>query len=140
MNFPHLPQRQERREFRYPLHLPVVLRNGKNEVRARSENISLGGILLSSASPVAEGSTVEVAVGVQHMPDTGILLNARGTVLRVGQNQAGEFTLAIKLDRSFQLPRGRESRAQNIEAVQVPKVKAAIQLRTRDTHAWHMET
>jgi hypothetical protein len=141
MNFPYLPQRQERREIRYPLHLPVVLRADKKEMRARSENISLGGILLSSASRIAEGSAVEVAVGVQQMPDTGILLNARGKVLRVQQNEAGEFTLAIKLDRAFQLPRGRESaRPQNAEAPAISKPKTAVQLRRPDTLAWNMET
>ncbi len=76
----------------------------RKEMHARSENISLGGILLSSAFLIPEGTTVEVAVGVDHTPDHGILLNARGTVLRVHPMATGDFALAIRLDRSFELP------------------------------------
>jgi len=138
MNFPHLPQNQHRRELRYPLHLPVVIRTEKHEVRARSENISLGGILLSSASLLAEGSIVEVAVGVNQVSDTGVLLSARGRVLRVQETAAGEFTVAIKMDRSFQLPhRSREaSRPAKAGEATVLRVDAL----TPDMLAWHMET
>jgi len=76
----------------------------RKEVHARSENISLGGILLSSAFLIPEGTMVEVAVGVDHTPDPGILLNARGKVLRVQPQATGDFAVAIKLDRSFELP------------------------------------
>ena len=72
------PQRYLRRDFRYPLHLPVLIRMAqRKDMRARSENISLGGILLSSSFQIPEGSNVEVSVGVDHMQDPGILLNAR---------------------------------------------------------------
>jgi hypothetical protein len=102
-----LPQRQERREFRYPLHLPVLIKMAREEMRGRSENISLGGILLSSASLIPEGTMVEVAVGVDHTPDPGILLSARGRVLRVQPKDTGDFAVAIRLERSFQLPLAR---------------------------------
>jgi hypothetical protein len=106
-----LPQaqerRQERREMRYPLHLPVLIRMARKEMRARSENISLGGILLSSDCLIPEGTTVEVAVGVEHTPDPGILLSARGQVLRAQPTGSGDFALAIRLERSFQLPLAR---------------------------------
>jgi PilZ domain len=98
------PQRQERRYFRYPLHLPVLIRMARKEMHTRSENISLGGILLSSASFIPEGSTVDVAVGVENLPDPGILLNARGKVLRTYPKETGDFAVAIQLDRSFELP------------------------------------
>jgi hypothetical protein len=61
----------ERRDIRYPLHLPVSLKVADKELHTRSENISLGGILLSSASLIPEGSTAEVAFGVASLPDTG---------------------------------------------------------------------
>ena len=103
-----LPQfashRKERREMRYPLHLPVLIKMARQEMRARSENISLGGILLSSDSLIPEGATVEVAVGVTHAPDPGILLSARGKVLRVQPKLAGDYAVAIRLERSFELP------------------------------------
>ena len=99
------PQRQQRREFRYPLHLPVLVRmRQRNEIHARSENISLGGILLFSASQIAEGSEVEVSIGVKHLPDPGILLNAHGKVLRVQPMVTGDFAVAIRLDQAFALP------------------------------------
>lgn len=106
----YLPQRQERREFRYPLHLPVLIRTPQRiEMRARSENISLSGILLSSDFLIPEGSPVEVSVGVTHLPDPGILLKARGTVLRTQPKISGDFAVAIQLDRAFQLPRSAPS-------------------------------
>jgi PilZ domain len=99
------PQRQERRDFRYPLHLPVVIRmDSRKEMQVRSENISLSGILLSSAFSIPEGSTVEVSIGVTHLPDPGILLNASGKVLRVRPKDSGEFSVAIRLDEAFKLP------------------------------------
>jgi hypothetical protein len=90
--------------MRYPLHLPVLIKMAQQEMRARSENISLGGILLSSDSLIPEGATVEVAVGVMHTPDPGILLSARGKVLRVQPKLAGDYAVAIRLERSFELP------------------------------------
>ena len=40
------PQRSERRDVRFPLHLPVLVRMAqRKEMHTRSENISLGGIL-----------------------------------------------------------------------------------------------
>ena len=99
------PQRQYRREFRYPLHLPVLIRmQSHKEMRGRSENISLGGILLSSAFLIPEGAAVEISVGVEHLPDPGILLSAHGKVLRVHPKDAGDFSVAIKLDGAFCLP------------------------------------
>jgi len=99
------PQQQQRRDFRYPLHLPVLVQmKQRRAMHTRSENISLGGILLSSAFLIPEGSTVEVSVGVDHLPDPGILLNARGKVLRVQPRSSGDFSIAIKLDAAFGLP------------------------------------
>jgi len=109
------------------------------EMRARSENISLGGILLSSAVPIPEGSTVEIAVGVKHLPDPGILLNARGKVLRVDQMPAGDFAVAIKLDHSFRLPISRPKSSAASAGESTREVRQAprglgYQL------AWHAET
>ena len=99
------PQRQERRDLRYPLHLPVLIRMAqRKEMHTRSENISLGGILLSSSFLIPEGSAVEVSIGVQHLPDPGILMSARGKVLRVLPKETGDFSVAIKLDEAFTTP------------------------------------
>ena len=99
------PTRNERRDFRYPLHLPVVIRMAQhNAMRTHSENISLGGLLLSSPVPIPEGSTIELSVGVEHLPDSGVLLRARGKVLRLLLKDTGDFAVAIQLQRAFKLP------------------------------------
>jgi hypothetical protein len=85
------PQRQERRDARYPLKLPVSVKLSREEMRAESENISLGEILLSSTFPIPEGSTVDLAIGVSHVT----FLSARGKVVRVEAKIAGNFAVAI---------------------------------------------
>jgi hypothetical protein len=97
------PQRTERRDIRYPLHLAVSVKLSHKEMHARSENISLGGILLSSAFLIPEGSTVKLMVTVEVLPDSGIQLSARGKVLRVQPKASGNFAVAIALDRPFEL-------------------------------------
>ena len=95
------PQRSERRDIRYPLHLPVSLKVADKELHMRSENISLGGILLSSASLIPEGSTVEVAFGVASLPDTGGQSSVRGKILRVQPRATGDFAVAIAFEHPF---------------------------------------
>jgi hypothetical protein len=85
------PQRQERRDARYPLNLPVSVKLDREEMRVESENINLGGILLSSAFPIPEGSNVNLAIGVSHVT----FLSARGKVVRVEAKIAGNFAVAI---------------------------------------------
>jgi hypothetical protein len=84
-------QRQERRGARYSLKLPVLVKLDREEMRVQSENISLGGILLSSAVPIPEGSTVDLGIGVSHVT----LLSARGRVVRVQAKVARTFSVAI---------------------------------------------
>ena len=137
-------RRPERRELRYPLHLPVVLRLAREEQHARSENISLGGILILSELPIPEGATVEVAVGVSHTHDPGILLSARGKVLRVQPNETGDFSVAIRLDGSFQLPFRRQYGQLRPAARKQPASDRApirpVFYRAPDLSAWHTET
>ena len=101
------PQQPDRRTLRYPLHLPVSVKVGNKEIHARSENVSLAGILLSSELLIPEGSTVEMAVGVAHLPDHGMLLTAKGKVLRSRPIASGNFAVAIQCDRPFELGRRR---------------------------------
>ena len=96
------PQRPERRDIRYSVHLPVSLKVADKELHTRSENISLGGILLSSAFLIPEGSTVEVAFGVASLPDTSTQSSIRGKVLRVQPKAAGDFAVAIAFEHPLQ--------------------------------------
>jgi hypothetical protein len=95
------PQRPERRDTRYPLHLPVSLKVADKELHTRSENISLGGILLSSAFLIPEGSTVEMAFGVTSLLDTGTQASIPGKVLRVQPKATGDFAVAIAFEHPF---------------------------------------
>jgi hypothetical protein len=101
----HSPPQPERQNVRYPLHLPVAVKLGQEEMHTQSENISLNGILLSSAFLIPEGSTVELAVGVAQVPSPGILLIARGKVLRVQPKASGNFAVAIECECPFELKR-----------------------------------
>jgi hypothetical protein len=149
------PQWQQRRELRYPLHLPVLVSvSERKEMRTRSENISLGGILVSSAILIPEGSSVEVSVGVDHLPDPGILLRARGKVLRALPKDTGEFAIAIQLETSFQTPllkaqphsdsdsaRDRDkAKVKNLPSLVARKNAAAAGRGTHFDLAWHNET
>lgn len=97
-----VPYQPERRSVRYYLRLPVSVKLANKEMYARSENISLSGILLSSAFLIPEGSTVELAVGAGPTPDRSVLLTARGKVLRVQPKASGDFAIAIECDRAFE--------------------------------------
>ena len=91
-------QRSERLDIRYPLHLPVSLKVADRELHTRSENISLGGILLSSAFLIPEGSTVEVSFGIASLLDTRTQSSVRGKVLRVHPKATGGFAVAIAFE------------------------------------------
>ena len=86
--------RQERQYARYPLKLPVSVKLDREEICVQSENISVGGILLSSAFPIPEGSTVDLAIGASYLT----LLSARGKVVRVQPMSAGTFAVAIAFE------------------------------------------
>jgi PilZ domain len=138
------PQRNERRDFRFPLHLPVLIKTAlRNEMRTRSENISLRGILLSSAFSIPEGSTVEISVGVEHLADPGILLNARGRVLRVQPKATGDFSVAIQLEEAFRLPLS-ESMPASSNQKEAPgpesRKRAAAAVGGMLAPPWHTET
>ena len=138
------PQRNERRDFRFPLHLPVLIKTTqRKEMRARSENISLGGMLLSSAFLIPEGSAVEISVGVEHLADPGILLNARGKVLRVHPKDTGDFSVAIQLEGVFRLPFSESlssTSTDNTTPFPESRKSAAAAAGGMLIPAWHTET
>lgn len=96
------PKSQERRGIRYSLNLPVSLTLAHKKFLARSESISLGGIRLSSASFIPEGSVVEVEVRIAHLPQPGTSLSARGKVLHVQPKATGDYAVAIAFERPIQ--------------------------------------
>jgi hypothetical protein len=98
----HSPQRIQRRSPRYPLHFLVSVKLADQEIWARSENISLSGILLSTESLIPPGSAVALQVGVGQIP-TALFLTACGRVLRVQSRASGNFGVAIECDRPFEI-------------------------------------
>jgi hypothetical protein len=117
----------------------------RKEMRARSENISLGGILLSSSFLIPVGSAVEVSIGVEHLPDPGILLSAHGKVLRVKPKDSGDFAVAIQLDGAFKLPLSetglRSSSKEEKRPSPRPQQSTAIWFTGMNlVPAWHTET
>ena len=123
--------------------MPVILKMAHKEMQARSENISLRGILLSSACLVPQGSTVEVAVGVANLPDHGVLLSARGKVLRVQPETSGNFAVAIAFDRPFELGlQSSQSGSALGKSPRLPRMKNRVVTGRGLTLAlaWHTET
>ena len=136
------PPRPERRDIRYPLYLPVLLKIAHKELHTRSENISLGGILLSSAFLVPEGSAVEVAFGVAHRPDTTTQASTRGKVRRVQPKATGDFALAITFDYPFRDGLEGLASGSREEGPRFPQAKNRIVTgaRLHLAWAWHTET
>jgi hypothetical protein len=138
------PQRPERRGIRYHLNLPVSLILANKQLQARSESISLGGILLSSAFLISEGSKVEVAIGVAHLPQPGTQLSARGTVLRVQRRAVGDFAVSIAFDRPFEfVPQSlsSDSNCQGKESGLARRKNTVVGNRSLYLGlAWHTET
>jgi len=95
MNSPHEP---ERRDVRYPVQLPVVVKLAGRVMHAHSENISLNGILVVSEVLIPEGSVVELSI-----PVPSVWLTSQGKVIRVRLNDSGDFALAIACERPFRL-------------------------------------
>jgi hypothetical protein len=134
---------QERRGTRFSLNLPVSLTLSHKKMHGRSENISLGGILLSSAFLIPEGSEVDVAVRVAALPQPGTEMTARGKVIRVEPKPTGSFSVAVVFDRpiefSFDLKPGAGAPIENRRFPQ-RKSKAAAAGGMNVASAWLMET
>ena len=141
MNSPH---HTRRRDIRYPLHLPVSVKLADREIRARSENVSLGGILLSSALMIPEGSAVRVDVGVAHPTHLGALLTARGRVVRVQITASGDFAVAVQLERPFKIPLQNLNKRSSSKGKGLPFVEGKLRSATtgglHSAMAWHTET
>lgn len=101
------PQEYARRHVRYPLHLPVSLWLGEREIRTRSENISLHGLLVSCSSLIPEGAAVQLAVAVGG--GATVYLTARGKVLRVRLKDSGDFAVAIECESPLGFARAEEA-------------------------------
>jgi hypothetical protein len=81
-------QNERRRERRLPLREPAVVRlcdEDSGKTPTVTENVSAGGVLLRSASPIPAGSKVEVTI----LLHTGAQTKGLGEVVRAEQKPAG---------------------------------------------------
>jgi hypothetical protein len=132
-----------RSSIRYQLQLPVSLRLAHEEMRAQSENISAEGILLSSTFMIPEGSAVGVAVEIVRSRP-GTFFSGRGRVVRAQQKLNGDFALAIKLDRAFELGAQGLNPSSDSEGKRPQsepmKSRGVASDRLHLASAWHTET
>ena len=97
------PQRRKYRRFslRYPVH--VLFRSGDSvsELRAVNNNVSLGGVLLETATLIPEHCQVSFTLTVQKDHIVGpVQLTGEGEVVRVEPHTSGSgFAIAVKCQR-----------------------------------------
>jgi len=99
--------RKERKYRRFPLCYPVQVKfhdgDSVGELQAVSKNVSLGGLLLESASAIAEHCPVSF---ILHVQGGGVAhpapLVGEGEVVRVEPSRSGAgFAIAVKCKRSI---------------------------------------
>ena len=95
-------QRQERKYRRFELKCPVILRYSEAhtpaEIEVVSQNVSIGGLLVKSASVIPEHTPVNFIISVQADGAVQpIYLTGEGQIVRVTKTQDnGMSTLAVE--------------------------------------------
>jgi PilZ domain-containing protein len=91
---------ERRNSHRYPLHLEVILNTATEEFRARTIDISPGGIFFQTETDIQVDSPVEFtivipveAVGTEHP----VLMKCLGRVVRSSENTSG-WSIAVVID------------------------------------------
>lgn len=97
------PQKRRYRRFsvRYPVDLKIDLGNSVSELRAVSNNISLGGVLLEIDSAIPQHSAVSFVVTVRGHHIIGpIQIAGEGEIVRVEPRASGAgFAVAVACKR-----------------------------------------
>lgn len=97
------PQERRHRRFslRYPVNVKFDLGNSVSELRAISNNLSIGGILLEADSPIPQHCDVSFIVTVRGNNIIGpTQIVGEGEVVRVEQHRSGAgFAIAVKCRR-----------------------------------------
>jgi len=68
--------REQRRYFRHPVNLPVILKEGNAEQQARLTNLSGGGMAVRTVKPLKHGAVLDLAFELS----MGARISARGQV------------------------------------------------------------
>ena len=99
---PYPPERRHRRfSVRYPVQVKFPLGNAISEIQAVSNNVSLGGVLLETATPIPQHCDVTFTLAVpKHHIVGAVQLAGEGQVVRVESHQSGVgFAIAVKCKR-----------------------------------------
>ena len=98
---PHQPERKHRRfPGTYPVHLTFQSGAPLTEIEAVSKNVSIGGMLLKTASPIPQRSSVNFTIrlhGIQTIRPIDLV--GEGEVVRVEPQGIEGFAIAIKCSR-----------------------------------------
>lgn len=101
MNALLAPSLEMRSAVRFPIQLPVAIRTESGTYKATTTDISAGGVLFHSESPLAVGSTIEFTI---NMPgpvvgsSTDVLVNCVGRVVRCSEEKSGQADVAAVID------------------------------------------
>jgi hypothetical protein len=90
-----------RSAVRFPIHLPVAIRSESGTYQATTTDISAGGVLFHSESPLAVGSTIEFTInmpGAVVGSSTDVLVNCVGRVVRCSEEKSGPADVAAVID------------------------------------------
>jgi len=80
--------RERRRYFRHPVNLPVVLKEGEFEQRARMTNLSEGGMAVRTVKPLRHSAAVSFSFDLP----MGVSINGKGSVAWINaEGMAGIF-------------------------------------------------
>ena len=104
------PDRPEQRKYRrfsasYPVHVKFHLEDSVSELQAVTKDVSIGGLLLETRSPIPQRCPVDFIMTLHGGPVTRpIKVMGEGEVVRVEPHglDAG-FAIAIKCKRELQL-------------------------------------
>ena len=94
-----------RNAVRFPLHLPVTLKTSSEEYRAETRDISAGGILLQTETPIAVGSAVKFTIampGETLGTEQDVLVQCEGRVVRCSEENTGRIVAIIIDEYEFE--------------------------------------
>jgi hypothetical protein len=105
--FPDSPEQRKYRRFSvsYPVHVKFHLEGSVSELQAVTKDVSIGGLLLETASPIPQHCPVDFIMTLHGGPVTRpIQIMGEGEVVRVSRSGlVQDFAIAIKCKREMQL-------------------------------------
>jgi len=104
---PDSPEQRKHRRFlvSYPVHVKFHLEDLVSELQAVTKDVSIGGLLIETASPIPQRCPVDFIMTLHGGPVTRpIKVMGEGEVVRVEPHGPGAgFAIAIKCKRELQL-------------------------------------